>query len=344
MARREEESGAAAPRARAGAAVSSAEVARAAGVSKWTVIRAFEPEGRIAPRTRARVMEVAEALGYRPNLLARGLATARTHMVAILVNDFHNPFKLPALDMLTARLQREGTLSLLVNIREDYGHSEAIINAWQRRIDAILLFGTSFHPEVIELITSGRNAPPHFVLGRHSTVPGIPSVSCDAAESVGAAAAHLWARGYRRPAYLGVPHTSPTSLGRRRGYQAFWQARGIALREVPVADYDPRHARTAARALLTGEGPRPDVLICENDILAVGAIDEIRGGLGLAIPGDIAVIGYDDIDLAGFSAFDLTTIRQPVEEMVALLVEMIAGRAPAESAQLPGRLVTRGTT
>ena len=325
---------------------SSADVARAAGVSKWTVIRAFEPGGAIAPETRERVMAAAATLGYRPNQLARSHATHRTHQVAILVDDFMNPFKMPVLNLLTAALQQAGMLSILVNIRADYGHAEAIVNAWQRQIDAIVLFGTSFHREMVELITSGRNVPPHFVLGRHSTVPGIPSVCCDAAPSIAAAADHLWARGYRRPVYLGVPLTGSTSLGRRRGHQAFWRQRGIDLPELDVADYDHRHAAAIVRPFLGGmpAADRPDVLICENDVLAIGAMEVIRGGLGLRVPEDIAVIGYDDIDLAGLPSFDLTTIRQPVEAMVAELVAMILGRRPAESRRLLGQLVVRSST
>lgn len=333
-------------RARQTVPVSSADVARAAGVSKWTVIRAFEAHGRIAPDTRERVMVAAAELGYRPNLLARSLATHRTHLVAILVNDFMNPFKMPALNLLTALLQREKMLSILVNIGEDYGHSEAIINAWQRQIDAIVLFGTSFHKEMVDLIVSGQNIPPHFVLGRHSTVPSIPSVSCDATRSVAQAAAHLWARGYRRPVYMGIPLTVSTSLGRRRGYQAFWRERGIDLPELSVPDYDHRRAAEALRAFLEVTPPagRPDVLVCENDVLAIGAMEVIRGGFGLRVPGDIAVIGYDDIDLARLPSFDLTTIRQPVEDMVGRLVEMIVGRLPPETLQLAGQLVVRSST
>lgn len=331
---------------RRGAPVSSAEVARAAGVSKWTVIRAFESNGRIAPATRARVMAVADALGYRPNLLARSLATRRTHLVAILVDDFLNPFKMPALDLMTAGLQREGMLAILVNIGEDYGHSEAIINAWQRRLDAIVLFGTTFHPEVMELIASGRNVPPHYVLGRHATMRGVTSVSCDAAHSIAEAAAHLRDRGYRRPVYMGIPLTLSTSLGRRRAYQSFWRGAGIEMPEISVPDYSRAEGAEAARRFLaaTPRAAWPDVLICENDVLAIGALEEIRGPLGLRVPEDIAVIGYDDIDLAGLPAFGLTTIRQPVAEMVALLVDMVAGRRPSESAQLPGAFVVRSST
>ena len=114
--------------------VTSADVARKAGVSKWTVIRAFTSGAIIADETRARVLEVAQELNYRPNLLARSLATNKTHLVAILVDDFMNPYKLPTLDRLTASLQAEGMLGILVNINESYDHVEALTTAKQRQL------------------------------------------------------------------------------------------------------------------------------------------------------------------------------------------------------------------
>lgn len=113
---------------------------------------------------------------------------------------------------------------------------------------------------------------------------------------------------------MGVPLTVSTSLGRRTAYRAVWRERGINLPEIVVADYDTSHAREAVGAHLAAlpASERPDVLICENNILAIGALEEIRGGLNLRVPEEIAVIGYGDIDFARLPSFDLTAIHQPV--------------------------------
>ncbi len=323
----------------------SADVARVAGVSKWTVIRAFTPGAVIAEETRARVLKAAGELNYRPNLLARSLATNRTHLVAILVDDFTNPYKLPTLDRLTAALQAEGMLGILVNINREYDHVAAIANAQQRQLDAVVLFGTSFRDSSIEGMSPGGGGPPMFVLARESTNPDIPSVTCDAVASIDQLCAHLDRRGYRRPAFLAGPRTISTALGRRRRFIEHYRTRSVPVVELAAPRYDGAVAAETVRRYLDETPPdrRCDVLMGENDILAIGALDVIRGERGLRVPGDMAVVGYDGIDLAGTALFDLTTYRQPYEAMVDVLVDMLVGRRPAETVRLAGELVVRGS-
>ena len=113
--------------------VTASDVALAAGVSKWTVTRAFKPGASIAEESRKRVMEAADRLGYRPNLLARSLATKSTQQIAVFVDDFANPHKLPFLEKLTAALQAEDRVAMLININQYFDHIQAFLLACGER-------------------------------------------------------------------------------------------------------------------------------------------------------------------------------------------------------------------
>lgn len=322
------------------------DVALAAGVSKWTVTRAFKPGASIAEKSRRRVMEVADSLGYRPNLLARSLALQSTQQVAILVDDFANPYKLPFLELLTAHLQSEGMLAILVNINKSFDHAEAMMDAYQRQIDAAILMGTDFRDEM--LVDRDRNisTPSLFVLARESTIASIPSVSCDGPASIEEIGSYLLRKGYRRPGFMSGPRTLSTALGRRRSFAAFWRRHGIAdLPELPAGSYSRSVGAEALRIYLSRTPPaeRIDVLMCENDILAFGAMDVARSEFRLQIPNDLAIVGYDDNEFAAAPAYDLTTFRQPVEAMVVTVVDMIIGRRKPESLRLQGRFVERSS-
>ena len=320
----------------------AADVARRVGVSKWTVIRAFKPDGRIARKTRDRVLEAAGQLGYQPNLLARSLATNKTFQVAILVDDFDNPYKMPTLRRLTASLQREGVLAFLVNINDDFTHQKAIVNARQRRIDSLIFFGTAFDPAIIrDEMTKGSEIP-IFVLARESTIGSLPSIFTDPDSAIQEICEFLYPRGYRSPIFVAGPKTISTALGRRRQYRKFWKSKGLeSLPEIEVGVYDYGNAVVAIRKYFS-EIPvhlRPDVLLCENDILAMAAMDVVRSDLSLVVPDSVAVVGFDGIDLATSKSYDLTTYRQPFEQMVDKLVDMVVGHTPPKKVAMRGELI-----
>lgn len=324
----------------------AADVARAAGVSKWTVTRAFTPGASIAEDSRESVLKEAAKLGYRPNLLARSLATKTTNLVAVLVDDFANPYKLPVLELLTQALQAEQMAAILININRHFDHVEAVLDADQRQVDAVVLLGTDFHDEKLNDPALPPSRPPLYVLARESTIAHIPSISCDARLSMQAINEHLWARGYRKPGFMSGPKTLSTALGRKSHFLAFWQETGAEVPELFAGSYDRHDAARVLRAYLqtTPAAERVDVLMCENDALALGAIETARHEFGLRIPEDLAIVGYDGDELAASPLFDLTTYRQPMQEMTEALVDMLKGRRERESLTLKGELLVRGST
>jgi DNA-binding LacI/PurR family transcriptional regulator len=322
------------------------EVAIEAGVSKWTVIRAFTPGASIADASKAKVLEAAERLNYRPNLLARSLATNSTHQVAVLVDDFANPHKLPFLEKLTASLQAEGLVTMLININQHYNHVHAILNADQRQVDAIVLFGTAFRDETLTDRKLGQSGPPMFVLARDSQIEGVPAISCDANVALAEIGKYLLEKGYRRPGFMAGPRTLSTALGRRKNFKEFWRAAlNVEVVEMPAERYSAEAGGQAAHDYLSRVAPedRVDVLMCENDALAFGAMDVIRSGFGLRVPEDLAVVGFDNADPAASPAYDLTTYEQPTDQMVKATIDMILERVARETVNFRGRLVLRGS-
>lgn len=320
------------------------DVAQAAGVSKWTVMRAFTPGASITDDKKERILEAAAALNYTPNLLARSLAKNLTHQVAVFVDDFANPQKLPYLEALTTRLQAEGVVTMLININKHFDHVGAVINADQRQVDAIILFGTAFRNETLMDKRLGRITLPLYVLARDSQIDGVPAVVCDAQLALTEIVNHLYQRGYRRPGFMSGAHVLSTALRRQHYFREFWTQHGVSeIAEMSADRYSHEAGAHAIRAYLDVTPPkeRIDVLMCENDILALGAMDAIRGTYGLRVPEDIAIVGFDNFELGGTPAYGLTTYEQPIDLMVEEVVGMVMGRRAAESVMLPGRLIIR---
>ncbi|WP_170985905.1 LacI family DNA-binding transcriptional regulator [Rhizobium sp. AU243] len=323
------------------------EVATAAGVSKWTVIRAFTPGASITEESKRRVLESAAALNYSPNLLARSLATNLTHQVAVFVDDFANPQKLPFLETLTERLQAAGLVAMLININNHFDHVHALLHADQRQVDAIILFGTAFRDETLTDRQLGHGMPPMFVLARDSQIDGVPAVVCDAELALRDIVNHLYERGYRKPGFMSGATALSTALRRRQYFTDFWAEKGVGEIELLSAEkYSAAAGAASVREYLSHTAPseRVDVLMCENDILAFGAMDEIRGNFGLRVPKDMAIVGFDNYELGGSPAYGLTTYEQPRHEMVEAIIGMITGAIEAETVTLPGKMIVRNST
>ncbi len=322
------------------------EVAQAAGVSKWTVIRAFTPGASIAEDSRAKVLEVARQLNYSPNLLARSLATNLTRQVAAFVDDFQNPHKLPLIAALTEVLQAEGLVVVLININRHFDHVQALLNADQRQVDAVVLCGTAFRDEMLTDARLGPGTPPLFVLARDSQIDDVPAITCNTAVAMAEMCDHLAARRYSRPGFMAGPTTLSTALGRQRLFRTFWRDRGVpAVQDLSADRYSQQAGAASMRAYLstTPADQRVDLLMCENDVLALGALDVSRSEFGLRVPEDIAIAGFDNIDVGASPAYDLTTYEQPIEAMAQAVADMILGRTEKQTVCLPGRLIARRT-
>lgn len=325
--------------------ITADDVAALAGVSRWTVNRAYRKDASISAKSREKVMKAAEALGYVPDLLATSLATDRSNLVALLVDDFANPHKLIMMERLTRILRKNGYDTLLVNTTDEDDASVALLNASQRRVDAAVLIGISFNDQSLEAALGAKRVKKLIVFARMSNNDNTISICCDDRAAMTAITQHVFSAGYRKPLFIAGPQTQSAHLQRKETFLSQWEmTTGSRPKFASVERYDPQMAYD-----LVAEGLRdrpqselPDVLVCENDALAMGAIDAIRYELGLRVPEDIAVTGFDDAPRASSPHYELTTYRQPLTDMANALVDVLEGkkRTKALNAFL-GKLIIR---
>jgi DNA-binding LacI/PurR family transcriptional regulator len=333
---------------RTDATVTADDVAALAGVSRWTVARAFKKAGSISAKSRQRVMEAAGTLGYVPDLSAAALASDRSNLVALLVDDFDNPHKLVMLERLTRILRGAGYGTLLVNMLGEKDAPDALLTASQRRVDAAVLIGTQFDENIRRTALGARRVKKLVVFARMSSSPDTLSIGCDDVAAMEEVTRHTLSRGYRRPLFLAGPDTESTRLFRKETFLRVWAAErpGPVPPVIHARSYSTTDGRDCALTFLRAlsKDQLPDVILCENDVLALGAMDAVRGDLRLRVPEDIAITGFDDIPLASSPTYDLTTYRQPITDMVHALVRVL--EAPGDTSQstvLPGRFVVRGS-
>lgn len=290
-------------------------------------------------------MAAAETLGYVPDLHAAALASARSHLVALLIDDFANPHKLVMLERLTRALRSHGWDTLLVNTLDPDDAAPALLNASQRRVDATILIGLQFDDEVLNAAHMARRFKKLIIFARSSEDPNTISICVDDEAATRDIARYVLERGYKRPLYLAGPRTTSAHLLRKETFSRAWKdGTGTEPLSVAVSAYDPHLSSEIVYDTLRDRpaADLPDIIVCENDALAMGAIDTIRHRLKLQVPGDIAVIGFDDVPQAASPNYRLTTYRQPLTEMADYLVDVLER---AESSNLDrtflGKMVIR---
>lgn len=287
------------------------------------VSRTFTKDASVSPRMRARVLAAAEALGYRPNRLARGLMTGRTELVGLVSSHFANPAFMDVFDLFTRELQRRGLRPLIANLSEDGGADSALDMMLQYSVDAVLI-ATSAPPEGFAASCARAGLPVVHVFGRAGSPDAVPAVTVDNVAGGHLAAEAMLKRGLTRLAFLGGAATDSSSIDRAAGFTERLAAAGLQPLAVAFAgDYSHEHGRSGLHALL--DRHRPQAVFCGDDILALGALDACRER-GLAVPQDIGIVGFDDMPLAAWPGYRLTTIRQPMAEMVRHAIGEIAAR------------------
>ncbi len=326
-----------------GGVATADDVAKRAGVSRWTVNRAFKPNASISTKSRAKVMAAAEELGYAPDLLAASLASDRSNLVALLIDDFANPHKLQIIEQLTRILRSHGWDTLLVNTLNAADTPSALLAASQRRVDAAVLIGVQFNDQELETALGARRVRKLILFARQSENPNTISICCDDKAAMTTIADYVVGQGYKRPLFVAGPQTTSAHLLRKETFLSRWHH--IHTHQPPfvaVSAYDPQLSYQAVADHFRANSDHPDIVVCENDALAMGAIDALRYEFNLNTPNDIAVIGFDDVPQAATPQYQLTTYRQPIVEMVHALVDVLKGTADmATLNQFSGQLVVR---
>jgi DNA-binding LacI/PurR family transcriptional regulator len=323
--------------------VSAQAVAERAGVSRSAVSRAFTPGASIAPETLARVHEAAAALGYQVNDLARGLLANRSRLVGLVTSDFDTPFRANMIAALSQALINRGNLPVVINIGAT---AEDIANASRQllgyRAEATIFLSGTPPTSLVEL--TRRNGQPQILINRAET--GLDSVHCDDQDGAQQAFEALRLSGAARFAVINKAKPSPSLLAREQAFAGFAAASRFRARIVRAGNSDYDGGREAARRLLARGAP-PEAVFCVNDLMAFGALDRLREA-GLRVPEDVSVIGFDDVPVAAWSPYRLTTLRQDPGRIALEVVSILDRRlvepdAPPITIYFPVELIVRDT-
>ena len=337
------------PRART--AVTLRDVARVAKVHPGTVSRALNEETRalVNPDTAERVIRAAAELGYRPNRIARGLKTSRSHTIGVLIPDITNPLFPPILRGIEDRLDDAGYTSLIVNTDNDPERERIDLETMRaRQVDGFISATARLDRELLVELAEGGT--PLVLVNRSLEDGSVPAVTVNDRQGIGLAVEHVVALGHERIGHVGGPQN--LSTGHRR-YVGFLEAMRAAGLEAP-----PEHIRFGA-FFTEGEGARaceellaaaPEVtaIVAGNDLMAIGCYDTIEAR-GLSCPADMSIVGFNDMPFVDRLRPPLTSVRVPQREIgkvaADLLLEQLGGGAqPATEILLEPTLIVRGST
>jgi DNA-binding LacI/PurR family transcriptional regulator len=324
--------------------VTSAEVARLAGVSQSAVSRVFTPGASVSAKTMEKVRAAAEELGYRPNVLARSLITGRTRIIGLVVAYLENQFYPMALELLSRALQARG-YHILVFMAENSTErvAQVMSELLDYQVDGIITASVAMSND---LTTRCDGAGiPVVMFNRGQDDARLSEVTSDNVNGARRAAEFLIKGGHKRIAHVMGWQGSSTGRDRAEGFKQAMQAAGLQ----PFAMVDGAYAREKAAAVTRElcQGPeRPDAIFVGNDHMAFAVMDTLRHELGLRVPQDVSVVGYDDVPMAAWPAYGLTTIRQPVNRMVeatvaALLNQIEGGSSAPTKVKINGPLMVR---
>lgn len=327
-------------------------VAERAGVSRGTASRVLSGAPNVSERAVAAVTAAAAELQYRPNLSARSLVTGRTGLVGLVVNEtndtlFSDPYFARVARGAHAALS-ERDVALVLALAADDRERDRLVDLAALRLDGLLVVHGHGDPELVEsLVAAGV---PTVFAGRTSTstTQDLWWVDSDNAAGAQAAVAHLLDRGRRRVAHISGPLDMVAGQDRLAGWRAAHEAAGVAVDETLLepGNFSSQSGSTAMEALLE-RAPDLDAVFAANDLMAIGAMQVLRDA-GRAVPDDVAVVGFDDIDAASHASPPLTTVAQDIDAMgrrlaELLLLELGGGGAPQQEI-LATHLVVRSSS
>lgn len=337
------------------------DVARLAGVSVASVTRTFQGSTHVSDDLRRRVLEAAERLGYRPHHAAQALATGTSRAIGLLVPSLGDRFWGEVADGIERAAAEAGYSVILATSHGQPARArESLRLLLDKGVDGVIAAGSLPRVLPVSVLVNpeeplgaddlfdaagmaevGRSDQDGFARGSAANREVVFDDLAAAASAVG----HLTDLGHTRIAFVGAAR-SRTAAMRIVGFRQGLQARGLQPMAILECDASLTASRLAAESLLS-TADRPTGVVAYDDVVAI-AVMRAAHGLGLAVPGDLSVVGFDDIDIAAFVEPPLTTIRQPKREMgetaVELLLQGLAGSPGPSRRKLHGELIVRGST
>ena len=316
------------------------DVAKASTVSIATVSRVFNDSALVSEDTRARVVEVAQRLGYWPNGIARSLITNRTHTLGALLPDLHGEFFSEVIHGIDIASRERGFHLIVSRTSSSAQELTSALRSMRGRVDGLLVMAPDLDSESLKALTGNV---PAVLLNPEARIPGVRAVTIANREGAVEVVRHLHELGHRRIATICGPARNVDAQQRLEGWRDAMRA--LQLEPSPElvfrGDFTEHSGYEAAKRLLEAE-PRPTAVFVANDYMAVGALGAFQDA-GLSVPGDLGIAGFDDIPLARYLTPPLTTVRVDMlglgQRAVHLLLE-----PPAENGDEEGRLERLPTT
>ncbi len=323
------------------------DIAKAVGVTQTTVANALAGRGNVSEATRKRILQCAQDMGYRPNVLARGLAKGKTSTIGFLLPTIANPFYPEIAEEIERITHVHDYQLLLCNTHHDYAlgrqNLERLVSRW---VDGIIVMGSSM--DLTDLVHQFQHGLPIVLCNwqENEPSPGIPQVNVDFRLAGELAAHHLLALGHQK---IAIIVDEPQQTTRFAGFRAALLSAGIPLQDemIQLGDSTIESGHAAARTLLTSP-QRPTAIFATNDWMAIGALEAAREE-GIRVPEDLSIIGLDNVIVGAHISPPLTTIDIPkhqlAKEATELLIRQIDGaRDQAQSILIPPELLVRHST
>jgi len=324
------------------------DIAQIAGVSPSTVSRALNDSPLIREETKARIREIAAALGYERNELARGLVKGTSRALGLIVPDITNPFFAEIARGVSDVAHAQGYGVLLCTTEGNLSREAEYLRFLRRkRVDGLILSAVTIDdPNLSEFL---NGSIPFVLVSRLVKGLDAPFVVGDDKTGARLAVEHLIQLGHKRIAFIGGPANVQSSRDRMETYQKVLKEHGLKAytKWAVFADFTQAAGRKAAQKMLRGR-IRPTAIFAANDVIALGVM-EAAEDLGLSIPQDLSLVGYDDISYAALPRIQLTTVAQPTYEMGRIAAEYLLAICEGEKREklrclLPPRLIVRKTT
>ena len=329
--------------------ITSIDVALRAGVSQSAVSRTFTKGASVSPKTSRLVLKAANELNYRPNAIARSLITGKSKIIALVVAYLDNQFYSSAVQVLSKALKQEDyhILFFLTPNATDKEAQKVVNELIDYQVDCIIAASVALSNSLVGRCNS-LNLP-IILFNRHQNNNSISSVTSNNFLGAKQATQYLIDLGHKRIAHITGWQGSSTGLDRARGFELTMQRNGLVPAGVIDGMYKREVAMQATRHLFTELSPPPDAIFVGNDHMAFAVMDVIREELRLKIPEDVSVIGYDNVPLADWGSYNLTTISQPLNEMVNATVKQMIKLVDNPTAspvqvKINGNLIVREST
>lgn len=303
--------------------VTSYDVAQLAGVSQSAVSRCFKPGASVSKTTYAQVMKAAALLDYIPNAAARSLITRRSNMVALIITNQANLYYPELLAEVSQQLTTRGKRVLLFTLQREADVDRVLADVWQYQVDGVIAAARLSPAHIAEF---DRRRMPVVLFNRHLRDHSINTVTCDHLESGRMLASRLAAAGHRQFGIIAGNDDYSVASERQRGACERIAELGLPAPVVVPGAYDYRSGAVGLKAIIAQLGSVPDAIICGSDVMAIGCLDFARHELGLDVPGQLSVAGFDAVEPSNWISYNLTTLRQPLPKMAAAAAELLCSR------------------